>query len=139
MLLGATFTNEYAIEGAALCNPSMVIHPDQTGTAAGELRFAMSVRGIGEGHRSSIGFRTGTIDASGSPRIDDPVPLATVGVARSSLLEAAVFRTELAKADSREAAEYVLDGLGEVFTGPTWTSSWPNCTPTGAPVVGHDR
>ena len=50
LLLGATFTSEYAIEGAALCNPSIVAHPDQTGTAAGSLRFVMSVRAIGEGH-----------------------------------------------------------------------------------------
>ena len=69
MLLGATFTSEYAIEGAALCNPSMVAHPDQTGIAAGSLRFVMSVRGIGEGHTSSIGFRTGVIDATGG--VDD--------------------------------------------------------------------
>ena len=65
LLLGATFTSEYAIEGAALCNPSIVAHPDQDGTPAGSLRFVMSVRGIGEGHRSSIGFRTGVVDATG--------------------------------------------------------------------------
>ena len=65
LLLGATFTSEYAIEGAALCNPSIVAHPDQSGVPAGSLRFVMSVRAIGEGHRSSIGFRTGTIDATG--------------------------------------------------------------------------
>jgi len=58
LLLGKMFTSEYAIEGAALCNPSMVAHPDQVRTVAGSLRFVMSVRGIGDGHRSSIGFRT---------------------------------------------------------------------------------
>ena len=63
LLLGATFTSEYAIEGAALCNPSMVIHPDQVGVTGGDVRFVMSVRAIGEGHNSSIGFRTGTISA----------------------------------------------------------------------------
>src|SRR6202042_1737293 len=61
LLLGATFTSEYAIEGAALCNPSMVMHPDQAGTSAGSVRFVMSVRAIGEGHNSSIGFRTGLL------------------------------------------------------------------------------
>jgi predicted GH43/DUF377 family glycosyl hydrolase len=116
MLLGATFTNEYAIEGAALCNPSMVVHPDQSGVADGSLRFVMSVRGIGEGHRSSIGFRSGVIDAAGRPLIDPPVPLATVGATGPALLEAAVFRVELGRADSGEAADYVLDGLGELFT-----------------------
>lgn len=44
LLLGAVFTNEYAIEGAALCNPSIVAHRDQTGTAVGSLRFVMSLR-----------------------------------------------------------------------------------------------
>ena len=88
LLLGAVFTNEYAIEGAALCNPSMVAHPDQTGTAAGSLRFVMSVRGIGEGHRSSIGFRTGVVDGAGDVTIDDPAPFASVGAVVPTLLDA---------------------------------------------------
>jgi predicted GH43/DUF377 family glycosyl hydrolase len=117
LLLGATFTSEYAIEGAALCNPSIVAHPDQAGTVAGSLRFVMSVRGIGEGHRSSIGFRTGVIDAAGGITIDDPPPFATVGAAEPAQLDAAVFRSELARVDDAgEAADYVLDGLGERFT-----------------------
>ena len=118
LLLGAAFTSEYAIEGAALCNPSIVAHPDQAGTVAGSLRFVMSVRGIGEGHRSSIGFRTGVIDAAGGITIDDPAPFATVGAAAEpALLDAAVFRSELARLDDAgEAADYVLDRLGERFT-----------------------
>ena len=117
LLLGATFTSEYAIEGAALCNPSIVAHPDQAGTVAGSLRFVMSVRGIGEGHRSSIGFRTGVIDAAGGITIDDPAPFATVGAAEPALLDAAVFRSELTRVDDAgEAADYVLDRLGERFT-----------------------
>ena len=70
LLIGATFTSEYAIEGAALCNPSMVVHPDQSGTPEGQVRFIMSVRGIGEGHRSSIGFRTGFIQGNGNVWFD---------------------------------------------------------------------
>src|SRR6185369_12680652 len=117
LLLGATFTKEYAIEGAALCNPSIVAHPDQTGTAAGSLRFVMSVRGIGEGHRSSIGFRTGVIDAAGRATIDHPAPFATAGSVMSTVLDAAVFRSELARLnDAGEAADYVLDALGDRFT-----------------------
>ncbi len=117
LLLGATFTSEYAIEGAALCNPSIVAHPDQTGTAAGSLRFVMSVRGIGEGHHSSIGFRTGVIDAAGRATIDEPAPFVTVGAALPTLLDAAVFRSELARLDDAgEAADYVLDALGDRFT-----------------------
>ncbi|MGA9357033.1 MAG: glycoside hydrolase family 130 protein [Mycobacterium sp.] len=118
LLLGATFTSEYAIEGAALCNPSIVAHPDQAATIAGSLRFVMSVRGIGEGHRSSIGFRTGVVDAAGGITIDDPAPFATVGAAAEpALLDAAVFRSELARLDDAgEAADYVLGRLGERFT-----------------------
>jgi predicted GH43/DUF377 family glycosyl hydrolase len=117
LLLGATFTSEYAIEGAALCNPSIVAHPDQTGTAAGSLRFVMSVRGIGEGHRSSIGFRTGVVDAAGGVTIDDPAPFTSVGSVTPTLLDAAVFRSELARLhDVGEAVDYVLDALGERFT-----------------------
>ena len=117
LLLGAAFTSEYAIEGAALCNPSIVAHPDQAGTVAGSLRFVMSVRGIGEGHRSSIGFRTGVIDAAGRATIDDPAPFATAGAPKPAILDAAVFRSELTRLDdSGEAADYVLDRLGQSFT-----------------------
>ena len=56
LLLGATFTAEYATEAAGLCNPSAVLSPDQGGLRAGQARVALSVRGIGEGHISSIGF-----------------------------------------------------------------------------------
>ncbi len=117
LLLGATFTSEYAIEGAALCNPSIVAHPDQGGVVAGSLRFVMSVRGIGEGHRSSIGFRTGVVDGVGGITIDAPGPFATTGAAEPALVDAAVFRSELTRVDDAgEAADYVLDRLGERFT-----------------------
>ena len=120
LLLGAAFTSEYAIEGAALCNPSIVTHPDQAGTVAGSLRFVMSVRGIGEGHRSSIGFRTGVIDAAGRATIDDPAPFATAGTPKPALLDAAVFRSELTRLDDAgEAADYLLDRLGQSFTRAT--------------------
>jgi predicted GH43/DUF377 family glycosyl hydrolase len=56
LVLGACFTAEYATEAAALCNPSAVVHPDQSGLATGQLRVAVSLRAIGEGHISSIGF-----------------------------------------------------------------------------------
>jgi predicted GH43/DUF377 family glycosyl hydrolase len=117
LLLGAAFTSEYAIEGAALCNPSIVAHPDQTGAADGSLRFVMSVRGIGEGHRSSIGFRTGVVDAAGGVSIDEPPAYATSGVAVPALLDAATFRIELTRLyNAGEAADYVLDALGAQFT-----------------------
>ncbi|MET4430780.1 glycoside hydrolase family 130 protein [Mycolicibacterium sp. 624] len=117
MLLGAAFTSEYAIEGAALCNPSMVAHPDQTDTAAGSLRFVMSVRGIGEGHRSSIGFRTGVIDSAGNATVDEPAPFAATGRVGRTLLDAAAFRVELSRQEhAGEAADYVFNGLDALFT-----------------------
>jgi predicted GH43/DUF377 family glycosyl hydrolase len=117
LLLGAVFTSEYAIEGAALCNPSMVAHPDQTGTAPGSLRFVLSVRGIGEGHRSSIGFRVGVVDEAGGVTIDDPAPFASVGAIVPTLLDGAVMRRELGRLrGAGEAADYVLDALGDQFT-----------------------
>ncbi len=117
LLLGATFTSEYTVEGAALCNPSMVAHPDQSGVPAGSLRFVMSVRGIGEGHLSSIGFRTGIVDDRGQVDVDPAVPFATVGTPAPTLLDAAVLRSELARlGHAGEAAGYVLDSLGARFT-----------------------
>jgi predicted GH43/DUF377 family glycosyl hydrolase len=117
LLLGAVFTNEYAIEGAAFCNPSMVAHPDQTGTPLGGLRFVMSVRGIGEGHRSSIGFRTGVVDGAGDVTIDAPAPFASVGAVVPTLLDGSVMRRELGRLHGAgEAADYVLDALGDRFT-----------------------
>ncbi len=65
MYAGACFTKEYSIESAALFNPSMVEHPDQSGLQAGEKRFIMSLRATGEGHISSIAFRTGILTAGG--------------------------------------------------------------------------
>lgn len=56
VVLGAAFTAEHSVEAAALCNPSAVRHPDQGGLKKGELRLAVALRSIGEGHVSSIGF-----------------------------------------------------------------------------------
>src|SRR5450631_2540847 len=70
LLLGAFFTKEYSIQAAALFNPSIVLHPDQTGLQQGTQRFVMSLRATGEGHISSIAFHTGTIDASGNIELD---------------------------------------------------------------------
>lgn len=117
LLLGATFTSEYAVEAAALGNPSIVTHPDQTGVPTGSLRFALSVRAIGEGHRSSIGFRTGTIDSTGDAIVDAPATFATTGTTGPATLEAAGLRSELERLGSDgEDADYVLDALGPRFS-----------------------
>ncbi|MCX8044481.1 MAG: glycoside hydrolase family 130 protein [Desulfobacterota bacterium] len=61
-LIGAYFTMEYAVESAAIFNPSIVLHPDQSDLEQGQIRFIMSLRAVGEGHISSIEFRSGIID-----------------------------------------------------------------------------
>jgi predicted GH43/DUF377 family glycosyl hydrolase len=70
LLIGAYFTGEYAVESAALFNPSIVPHPDQTGLGDGDLRFILSLRAVGEGHVSSIEFRTGIIRRNQTIEID---------------------------------------------------------------------
>jgi predicted GH43/DUF377 family glycosyl hydrolase len=71
-LIGAYFSQEYAYEAAALFNPSAVLHPDQAGLPDGALRFVLSLRGVGEGHVSSVTFRTGVWMPGGNLTIDDP-------------------------------------------------------------------
>jgi predicted GH43/DUF377 family glycosyl hydrolase len=77
LLIGAYFLAEYALESAALFNPSIVPHPDQTGLPPGVLRFVLSLRATGEGHISSITFRTGTIDARRRIEVRPPVGFLT--------------------------------------------------------------
>jgi predicted GH43/DUF377 family glycosyl hydrolase len=98
-LLGAYFTQEYALEAAALFNPSIVGHPDQSGLASGELRFLMTVRSVGEGHISSIQLRTGVLGAgSADLRVDPPGRPQTpqhqpASLTRETLLAAVADRT----------------------------------------------
>lgn len=69
-LIGAYFTMEYSVEAAALFNPSIVPHPDQSGLENNHLRFIMSLRATGEGHLSSIVFRSGVLDADNRITLD---------------------------------------------------------------------
>ena len=66
LYIGSLFSGEYALESAALFNPSIVAHPDQTGVESGSLRYIMSLRATGEGHISSIAFRTGISSEDGT-------------------------------------------------------------------------
>lgn len=72
LLIGAYFTHEYALEAAALFNPSLVPHPNQADVPAGALRFILSLRATGEGHISSITFRTGVVDANQNVTLNAP-------------------------------------------------------------------
>jgi predicted GH43/DUF377 family glycosyl hydrolase len=77
MLIGAYFTHEYSPESAALFNPSIVPHPDQSGLPKGALRFILSLRATGEGHISSITFRMGTVSAQHRITLAPAVPFVT--------------------------------------------------------------
>ncbi len=76
-LIGAHFTHEYSPESAALFNPSIVPHPDQTELPSGALRFILSLRATGEGHISSITFRVGVVSAQHRITLTPPVAFAT--------------------------------------------------------------
>ena len=82
-LIGAYFLSEYSFEASALFNPSIVRHPDQTRAPDGGCRFILSLRAVGEGHVSSLTFRSGTIAADGSVSVDPTARLASVPTIRS--------------------------------------------------------
>ena len=85
-LIGAYFLHEYSFEAAALFNPSIVSHPDQSGAPEGGRRFILSLRAVGEGHVSSLTFRSGSIAANGAIVIDPTSRLATSPTIRISTL-----------------------------------------------------
>jgi predicted GH43/DUF377 family glycosyl hydrolase len=118
LLLGAYFTHEYSLEAAALFNPSIVPHPDQSDLPPGSLRFILSLRATGEGHISSITFRTGFLDDKGNITINAPTRycLEPAQVPNASydkhLFELKLRELGLADDFSRQ----VLQGLGDAFT-----------------------
>jgi predicted GH43/DUF377 family glycosyl hydrolase len=117
LLLGATFTAEYAVEGAAVCNPSAVLHPDQTGLDDGQVRIAVSVRGIGEGHVSSIGFRSAVVGPGERWSFSPASSPVCVGVVSSAPWRRAHLRAVLAdQCTADELAQSVLRSLPVRFT-----------------------
>lgn len=118
LLVGAYFTMEYSIESAALFNPSIVEHPNQSLLPDGAVRFLMSLRATGEGHLSSIVFRRGVVDARGRIEFDPPPRFAYPVYPRpdkqfdKSIFMNMLFNHRL----QRDTAEGVLNGLAEQFT-----------------------
>ena len=115
---GATFTSEYAIEGAALCNPSIVAHPDQTGIDRGQRAFRDERPRHRRGPPLVDRIPNRHRDADGSVAMDDPGPVRDDRVDRAGR-----YSTQRCSAasshgsdDAGEAADYVLDALGEHFT-----------------------
>jgi predicted GH43/DUF377 family glycosyl hydrolase len=117
-LIGAYFTQEYAIEAASVCNPSIVAHPDQTGLRRGTTRFVMSLRAIGEGHLSSIEFRTGVIDADADVCFDDPGTQVFGGRLGTARYGRELFHRMMRTIDDDgSSAAFVLDSLPDPFSG----------------------
>jgi len=107
-LVGAYFLHEYAFEAAALFNPSIVAHPDQSGAPAGDRRFILSLRAVGEGHISSLTFRSGTIAADGSLEIDPAGRLASIPLVKSRTAGAAGEEIELAFEPRPDISERII-------------------------------
>jgi predicted GH43/DUF377 family glycosyl hydrolase len=118
LLIGAYFTHEYAIEAAALFNPSIVPAPNQDGLPRGAKRFVMSLRAVGEGHLSSIEFRSGVLGPAGDIAMDETGPYLVAGNrAAPSHFYKARFTTKLQELGAiNELSSRVLSRLGEKFT-----------------------
>ena len=107
-LIGAYFLNEYSFEASALFNPSIVRHPDQTGAPENGCRFILSLRAVGEGHISSLTFRSGTIAADGSVAVDPTARLAAVPKIRSRTSTPNGDDVEVTFRDDEELSERVI-------------------------------
>ena len=146
LLIGAYFSHEYAVEAAALCNPSMVAHPDQTGLGAGQLRVAISLRQIGEGHLSSIGFATALLGPERRLAVADRSGPLVVGERmgvrhRRDLLAAGLTEVDC----DNEITASVLEALPERYDGATFERVLGDLPPdllsrsTGPGTIEHLR
>jgi predicted GH43/DUF377 family glycosyl hydrolase len=118
LLLGAYYTAEYSVEAAALFNPSIVPHPDQKGVKKGSHRFVMSFRATGEGHVSSIEFRSGIVDEYDDIYFD-PISqyVATPETHTDPIYHRLHFRRKLEELGAHDRImNKLLRGLGESFT-----------------------
>ena len=117
VLIGSYFTQEYALESAALFNPSMIWHPDQSNLPEGSRRFILSLRATGEGHISSITFRSGVIDAENKIRMDEPTRfVVTPHVVPNALYEKNLFQRKLTELGiNGPLTEQTLAALGDNF------------------------
>jgi predicted GH43/DUF377 family glycosyl hydrolase len=98
LVIGSFFTQEYALESAALFNPSIVWHPCQDGLPPGTRRFILSLRAVGEGHVSSVGFRSGTVGPTGKIVVAPPTGFVTAPyVVANSAYDKSLFLRKLAE------------------------------------------
>jgi predicted GH43/DUF377 family glycosyl hydrolase len=117
LLIGSYFLAEYSLESAALFNPSIVPHPDQTGLPTGALRFVLSLRATGEGHISSITFRTGIIHPDHRIEVFTPADFLTEPrQIPNPLYEKGLFARKLIELGlTREFTSRVMNKLGNSF------------------------
>ncbi len=117
LLIGACFLAEYSLESAALFNPSIVPHMDQQELPAGALRFVLSLRATGEGHISSITFRTGVIQPDNEIEIDPPEGFLTEArQVPNSTFKKDLFRRKLGELGLHcEFSQRVTDRLSQTF------------------------
>jgi predicted GH43/DUF377 family glycosyl hydrolase len=120
ILIGSYFTMEYSIESAAFFNPSIVEHPDQSETSSGEKRVILSFRAIGEGHISSIVFRTGVLDKNSNLTIE-PIGkmLEEAEHIRRHIYDKESFRSKLEEMQDFHAlipSDLILNKLNDKFT-----------------------
>jgi predicted GH43/DUF377 family glycosyl hydrolase len=118
LMVGAYFSGEYSIESAALFNPSIVAHPDQTDLDEGDLRFILSLRAVGEGHISSIEFRTGLIRQDHAIEIDETSGLVVAAeIDPEPTFPKNIFLHKLKeKGLENNWTRFVMNGLGATFT-----------------------
>jgi predicted GH43/DUF377 family glycosyl hydrolase len=107
-LIGAYFLNEYSFEASALFNPSIVPHPDQSDAPKGGVRFILSLRAIGEGHVSSLTFRTGTVAAHGGLTVDPTARYASLPLICHRVSEPDGGRVELTFEPEEDLSERVI-------------------------------
>jgi predicted GH43/DUF377 family glycosyl hydrolase len=117
LLIGSYFLAEYSLESAALFNPSIVPHPDQTDLPPGALRFILSLRATGEGHISSVTFRIGIIHPDQRIEVFNPTGFLTEPrQIPNPTYEKALFGRKLSELGLRgELTRRVMNKLGESF------------------------
>jgi predicted GH43/DUF377 family glycosyl hydrolase len=118
LLIGAYFTQEYALESAALFNPSIIWHPDQSNLPHGTKRFILSLRATGEGHISSITFRSGEIDSDNHIVVTIPTRyVSTSEKIQNPIYVKEIFERKLGELDLlNDFSTTIMAGLEEHFS-----------------------
>lgn len=140
LLIGSFFTLEYSIESAALFNPSVVPHPYQNSMKRGEKKVIISFRAVGEGHMSSIVFRSGALDKNGDIKMDSMSHL----VEKANNIETAEYSKKNFAMKLKDIGKYdlvkgILDQLLDDFTFDELVESIAQFRENTAMTVDHDR